>query len=113
MVLKVGEKIHVIIRRRWENDIQRHFVGEVTEAAENVARVKGYVFVFNPATNEYVKRPELRDRTVSLTDSGNLINIFPPTLDLDKLSYTMSKDRRLILTDGKYSLDIDEFAASF
>ena len=113
MVLKVGEKIHVIVRRRWEDDIQRHCVGEVTEAGESVVRVKGYVFVFNPATNEYVKRPELRDRIVSLTDSGNIINILPPTVDLAKVSYRMSKNRRLIVTDGQYSLDINEFAASF
>jgi hypothetical protein len=56
MVLKVGEKIHVIVRRRWEDDLRRHFVGEVTEATENVARAKGYVFVFHSGTNEYVQR---------------------------------------------------------
>ncbi|UCD87330.1 MAG: hypothetical protein JSV01_06125 [Desulfobacterales bacterium] len=113
MVLKAGEKIHVIVRRRWEDDVRRHFVGEVTEATENVSRVKGYVFVFNAAKYEKVKRPELRDRIVSLTDSGNIINIIPTTVDLDKVSYQMSKERRLIFTDGEFSLDVNEFGASF
>ncbi len=113
MVLKVGEKIHVIVRRKWEDDVRRHFVGEVAEAAENVARVKGYVFVFNPAKYEYVKRPEFRDRIVSLTDGGNIINIIPSTVDLDNVSYQMSKSNRLVFTAGEYSLDINEFGPSF
>jgi hypothetical protein len=113
MVLKLGEKIHVIVRRRWEDDLRRHFVGEVTDATENVVRIKGYVFVFHPGTNKYIKRPDLRDRIVSLTDSGNIINILPPAVDLDKVSYQTSRDERLVLTDGEYSLDINEFGASF
>jgi hypothetical protein len=113
MVLEVGEKIHVIVRRKWEDDVRRHFVGEVTEATENVARAKGYVFVFNPTKYEYIKRPELRDRIVSLTDGGNTINIIPSTVDLDKVSYQMSKNNRLVFAAGEYSLDINEFGPNF
>lgn len=39
MILKTGEKIHVITRRNFEGDMQRRFIGEVIEARGSLARV--------------------------------------------------------------------------
>ncbi len=34
MVLAQGEKVHVILRRNFEGDLRRHFVGEIIAASE-------------------------------------------------------------------------------
>ena len=114
MILEVGEKIHVMIRRRFENDLRRHFVGEITEVGENVVRVEGYTFVLDTVTKQYTRRPELRTRIISLTDSGNIINVIPAATKLEAVTYKMSEDNRLIVTDGEHlSLDVNEFGVRF
>jgi hypothetical protein len=114
MILRVGEKIHVMIRRRFEGDLRRHFVGEVAEVGENAARVDGYVFVLDTGTKQYTRRPELRTRIISLTDDGNIINVIPAATRLDAVTYKMSKDNRLVVTDGEHlALDVNEFGVRF
>ncbi len=114
MILKVGEKIHVMIRRRFENDMRRHLVGEITEVGENVVRVEGYTFVLDTGTKKYTRRPELRTRIISLIDSGNIINVIPAATKLEAVAYKMSEDNRLIVTDGEHlSLDVNEFGVRF
>jgi hypothetical protein len=112
MVLEEGEKVHVITRRLFDNDLRRHFVGEVQAASEVAVRLEGYVFVFNPGNNQYERRPERRLRVISLADSGNIINVIPAYVDLDALSYQTSAENRTVFTDSKsFSLDINEFSA--
>jgi hypothetical protein len=114
MILKVGEKIHVIIRRRFENDLRRHFLGEITAVCENTVRLKGYVFVLDHSTNQYIKKPELRTRIFSLVDGINVINLIPPAVILEKVSYRLSADKSLVVTDGEhFSLDVNEFGIRF
>ena len=108
-VLTVGEKVHVITRRVFEEDLRRHFAGECTAVGSSLARIVGYAFVFDPARNEYLKRPELRTRIFPLTDSGLIITVLPAEVDFEKLKYGMSNGR-LVLSDGSgYELDINEF----
>ena len=113
MILSPGEKIHLIVRRQFENDLRRHFVGEVKAATEIVARIESYMFVFDPVKNEYAKRPEMRTKIVSLVDNGNVITIIPPHVDLSALRYEMSAAKRLVVSNGKdFSLDINEFGTN-
>lgn len=35
MVLEIGEKVHVMVKRAFVGDIRRHFVGEVKAVGEN------------------------------------------------------------------------------
>ena len=110
MVLNSDDKIHVIIRRRFDTDLRRHFIGEVNDATETVVRVSGYVFVLDTKTNLFVRRLQLRTRIVSLVDAGNIINVLPREADIEKAGYSLSKENRLVVTDGKtFSLDINEF----
>lgn len=112
MVLDIGEKVHVITRRLFDNDLRRHFVGEVKAISEVAARLEGYVFVFDASHNRYVKRPERRVRIIGLVDSGNIINVLPPHLEIDDLSYQVSGENHTVFTDGvSFSLDINEFSA--
>ena len=111
MLLKPGEKIHVITRRHFDGDLRRHFVGQVVAATENTARVRGYTFVFYPGPNEYVRRPDLRERIIALSDAGNIVNVIPENVNLEDLIYRASEQNRLVVTDRKsFSLDINEFS---
>jgi hypothetical protein len=110
-LLKPGEKIHVITRRCFDGDLRRHFAGQVVAATESTARVQGYTFVFYPGPNEYVRRPDLRERIIALSDAGNIINVLPENVNLDELVYRPSEQNRLVVTDCKsFSLDINEFS---
>jgi hypothetical protein len=107
-VLAAGEKVHIIARRQFEDDPRRHFVGEVEAVSDGLARVRGFAFIFHSGKNEYEKRPDERVRVVSLADAGNLINVLPPNVRVDALHYGFTHGR-LAVTDGAYSLDINEF----
>ncbi len=113
MVLKEGEKVHVITRRLFDNDLRRHFLGTVQAVSEVAVRLEGYAFVLDPRTNQFTKRPERRIRVIGLADSGSIINVIPIHVDLDAVSYQISAENRTVLTDGKsFSLDINEFSAT-
>ena len=109
--LVAGEKIHIITRRLFGDDLRRHFLGECTQVTADYARVEGYAFVFDASRNEYQKRPERRRRVFSLVGAGLIITVLPTELDLERVRYEMRKGR-LVLTDGgAFELDINEFGA--
>ena len=73
--------------------------------------MRGYTFVFYPGPNEYVRRPEPRERIIALGDAGNIINVIPEDVNLEELVYRPSEQNRLVVTDRKsFSLDINEFS---
>jgi hypothetical protein len=111
MIFEKGEKVHIITRRQFENDVRRHFAGIVIDSSDFTMRVEGYVFVHNLSDNQFEKRPEKRIRIVSLVDANNLINVIPRNIEIDALEYLTSDDNRLVLTDkNDYSLDINEYS---
>ena len=110
MVVEVGERIHIMARRRFEQDVRRHFVGTVIASDGTVVRMEGYTFVFDAHKDNFIKRPEKRTRIFDLSDSGYIVNIIPKETELEKVIYTFTSDRRLVVTDEKsFSLDIHEF----
>lgn len=109
-ILKVGEKIHLIERRYFENDPRRHFVGEIIEAEGNIVRAKGYTWVFNIVKNEFIRRPEPRER-IFILGERMVINIIGKETNLDEIKYIDTEETGLIVTDGKsFSLEISEFS---
>ena len=110
MVLKVGEKVHIMIRRAFVGDLRRHFVGEIKQVGDSAIRVEGYTFILDEVSNEYYRKPELRTRIFSLTDSRNNINVIPSLTVLEKVTYRLTEDKNLVATDGEhFQLDINEF----
>ena len=108
-VIDVGDKLHIITRRLFEDDIRRHFVGEVTGVSGELQEVQGYTFVFNSGTNEYKKNPELRTRIFSLGQAGFIVNKIPHEVAIESLDYRFI-EKRLVVTDSKnFALDINEF----
>lgn len=112
MLLSPGEKIQVIARRRFDGDMMRHFVGEVTACTEGVARVEGYTFLYDSETAEFARRPERRVRIISLSDAGNIVTVLPAEVVLEDVRYAFSEEGRMIVTDGKgFALDVNEFSS--
>ena len=108
-VIEVGDKLHIITRRLFEGDVRRHFAGEVIGVSGELHEVQGYAFVFNPGTNEYKKRPEIRTRIFSPGQEGLIVNKIPREVIIELIEYRMIKQRYLV-TDGKdFFLDINEF----
>ncbi len=112
MVISPGEKVHIITRRQFDGDLRRHFAGIVEEVEGSHMKVRGFAFIFDESTNEFVRREEERIRIVPLSDAGLIINVLPLEVDINELKYRIDRKGRRIITDGgKFSLNITEFGA--
>ena len=110
MIIKTGEKLHIVIRRLFETDIRRHFIGVVVEAAGSTVRLQGYAVILDKNSNQFVRKPELRTTVMDLAESGYFVNVLPPEIDISNLTYTYSSEKKLTLSDGAaFNLDINEF----
>ena len=110
-VLEIGDKLRVMTRRLFDEDIRRHFAGEVGAVSGYLVELVGYTFIFNTSINEYRKLPEIRTRIFSLGDSGHIVNKIPPEVDFSALTYRVI-EQRLVLTDNQsFSLAINEFGS--
>lgn len=47
MIIKISEKVHVVVRRTFETDLRRHFIGEIKVANNSIVRIEGYFLVFD------------------------------------------------------------------
>jgi hypothetical protein len=111
-VLAIGDKLHVMTRRLFADDVQPHFVGEVAAVSGTMFKLRGYAFVFDTRSNSYLKHPALRTRVFSLTGAGHIVHVIPQEVALDALQYRVV-NRRLEVTDGAgFSLEINEFGQS-
>lgn len=94
----------------FEDDLRRHFIGEIQEISETAVRVQGYLFVYDSANNQYQKRELLRTRLITLTDANLVINILPRDVILEDVKYRLDENNHLVVTDEKlFSIDINEF----
>ena len=109
-ILKPGEKIHVIHRRRFEKDIRRHFVGTIEAYEAGVARATGYVFVVDELNEHlFTKRPDRRTKLIPLASGDVIVNVLPEDLDLEQVRYELD-GRKLWVTDGNgWKMDVKEF----
>ncbi|MBU0675071.1 MAG: hypothetical protein KJ950_10545 [Proteobacteria bacterium] len=110
MIIEKGEKVHVVYRRLLENEVRRHFMGEIVESNGSIARIDGFVSIFDSTTNKFTKKSEKRTTIIDLAESGYIANILPNYVIIDDLQYVLNQNKKLVLTDGKtFSLDINEF----
>lgn len=109
MVLQKGDVLHVITRRRFREDLARHFIGQVVECSECVARVQGFPFVLGTTSRSFVRKKRERIRLVPLVDAGMIITVLPNDTQLDQLRYE-DVEGHLVLTDGRQlKLDFSEY----
>ncbi len=110
MLIDVGEKIHVIMRRNFESQMRRHFAGEVAAGSGAEVRATGYVFVYDDRSAQYVRKQTKRTTVLDLAESDYIVNIIPPMVNLDEVRYETIDRSELFFTDGKnFRLNINEF----
>ena len=99
------------MRRMYESQLQRHFVGEVDAAVGGVVRATGYIFIYDEDKAQYIKKQAPRTAIFNLAESGYIVNMIPKTVLLADLRYEVIDRSYLAFTDGKdFSLDINEFS---
>ena len=109
MILKQGEKVHIIHRRHYEKDHHRHFIGLVDAYEGGVARVTGHVYTVDPIKFTFVKRAEQRTRLISVSSGDVLVNIIPGKVNLEKIVYKQER-KAVRVTDGsEWYLDLSEY----
>lgn len=109
-MISKGEKFHVVMRRMYETQLQRHFVGQVDAVEGAIVRATGYVFIYDESKVQYIKKKSQRTTLLDLAESGYIVNFIPQPVELDDLRYEYIDRTYLALTDGKgYELDINEF----
>ncbi|MBT8102641.1 MAG: hypothetical protein KJO95_06695 [Gammaproteobacteria bacterium] len=110
MLIKPDEKFHVVMRRHYVGQVQRHFIGKVDAVEGSVVRATGYVFIYEEMSAQYVKKEVPRTTVLDLAESGYIVNFIPQTVNIDELRYETIERTYLALTDGKgFLLDINEF----
>ena len=112
MLIEISEKVHVVVRRTFETDLRRHFIGEIKAANGSIARIEGYFMVFDKSKNTFIKKPSQRITLMNLSSSGYWVNIIPKDAKLADLKYTYDSNNKLKITDREsFELDINEFGA--
>lgn len=107
MILKVGEKIHVIHRQFYAEDARRHFVGEVQECIGSLVRLKGYLFAVNKASNQFVRRNVVRTRIIALDSEGIIVNVVPNSVNVEAIKYEYRTAGDILVSDGSdWHLDL-------
>lgn len=110
MIISPGEKFHVIMRRNYEGQVQRHFIGIADVVEGSIVRADGYAFIYDETKAQYIKKQAKRTTILNLAESGYIVNLIPPAVDIDELKYETIDRTFLAITDGKgYLLDINEF----
>lgn len=99
-IIQPGEKIHIIHRTFFEKDVRRHFIGTVEIAVGSMVRVTGYLFAMDHRLLQFQRRDSLRTRILTM-DSGTLImNVLPPEVEIDNITYVYSASSDILITDG-------------
>jgi hypothetical protein len=112
-MLSNGEIVFVITRRLFEGDLRRHFVGKIENVSGAIIRTRGYIFIFDESSKEFVRRKGQRVRIFSLIDAGIVVNVLPSDINISEMHYAIDNDNHRIITDGKsYSMNVSEFTFS-
>ena len=110
MIIDKGNKVHVIYRALYDSSTRRHFIGEVVAAEGALCRLEGFVFVLDPESDLYKKKPEKRITIIDLAESGYIVNLINPNVILADVTYRYLEGIGRVATDGKaFTLDINEF----
>ncbi|HUS52568.1 MAG TPA: hypothetical protein VMY41_00985 [Thermohalobaculum sp.] len=88
-VIEVGDKLHIITRRNFIEDLRRHFAGSVLAVSGGLVRVQGYAFVFKDKASGYRRKPEFRTRIFGVADAQLIIIALPSGVAIDSLKYQM------------------------
>jgi hypothetical protein len=112
MIIEKGNKIHIVYRALYENSTRRHFVGEINAVDGTCCRIEGYEFVYDSKTTMYVRKPEKRITIIDVAESGYIVNMIRPDINIDEITYRYKSEMGLVATDNKsFTLNINEFGS--
>lgn len=106
-VLSRGDKVFIVERRLFDQDLRRHFVGEVEACTDIGFRAVGYPFFYHPTAQSYVRKPKPRTRVFPF--NGNIIiNVLPRDCDVESVNY-VATEIGTTLTDRKsFEMDVSD-----
>ncbi len=99
MLLQPSNKLLLAHRRLFDGDVPRYFAGDVTAYEDGIVKVRGFTFVRDPSSGDYIRKEDLRTKIVSLTSSAFLVYELPPTTSIASLRFA-TFDQHVVLTDG-------------
>jgi hypothetical protein len=109
MLLSKGEKIFVVLRRLFETEVRRSFVGEVMEASDVAIKAQGYEFIYDEANNNFVRSELERSRIFSLIDAGTVLRVLPNDINYEKIHYGWKGNQRVLTDEESFVFHINVF----
>lgn len=100
LLIDEGDKVLASVRRLYESEYPRFFVGVVEAATETVIRVHGSVYVWDPYRNAVVARDGRRRKLIPFSSPHFIVHALDRDVDLDNLSFKADTNGRIWLTDG-------------
>ena len=113
MILEVGNKLLLVHRRLFKEDLVRFFVGTVDYYQAGITKITGYSFARNPVTGEVRRKDDARTKLVALTSGTFLAYQLPTELQVDKVQFHLESDERLIIRESEWEMDLSEAWALF
>ncbi len=109
-MLREGMKVHVVYRRLVEDEVRKHFVGEVIGHNDVAMLVRGHAFVFDINSGRFRRKEDTINRLVPTADGCVVVTVLPDAVELASVDYSTDHNGILELSDGKgFSFDINEF----
>jgi hypothetical protein len=108
--VQCNDRVLVIDRKLFRDDVTNMFVGVVEDYEEGFVRARGYAYHIHPYEMGTERRAEERVRLISLY-SGDVIYVLPLELNIAQIQIRRSP-KTLILTDGQsFSMDLTDCLA--
>ncbi len=105
-----NDRILVIDRKHFRDDVTNMFVGVVEEYEEGIVRMRGYAYHIHPYEMGTERRAEERVRLVALS-SGDVVYVLPRDLNVSQIQIRRSP-KSLVLTDGQsFTMDLTDCLA--
>ena len=109
MLIEVGEVIHVLMRRYFDGQPKRHFLGKITQIEGMCVRARGYTFMTGTSEPGFRKQDTIGERLISLHDDSTIVTVMPSGFDVERATYSM-RSGFVVVTDGKHEAELDETA---
>lgn len=98
-VVQIGEKLHISNKRMFSGAARRTFIGEVTAVHGTVARLEGWLFIFNSNMNEHDRKSRKQTRIIDIANGWNHVSVLPSEIRLENPAY-QTIDGAMSITDG-------------
>ena len=100
MLIDEGDKILASVRRLYEAEYPRFFVGVVEAATETVVRVVGSVYIWDPYRNAVVQREGQRRKLIPFSSPHFIVHCLARDMNLEAVAFKADTNGRIWLTDG-------------